>query len=78
MGSSSREGGAAKTRKGNGVSVRSPSRSREAADSAPVLTRVTGTAGRDAFAAWGAAPAGWVVYVVIFANLLGFTVASSI
>ena len=27
-----------------------------------------------AYAAWGAAPAGWVMYVVIFVNLLGFTV----
>ena len=31
-----------------------------------------------AYAAWGAAPAGWVMYVVIFVNLLGFTVSASI
>ena len=31
-----------------------------------------------AYAAWGAAPAGWVMYAVIFANLLGFTVTSAI
>jgi DHA1 family tetracycline resistance protein-like MFS transporter len=31
-----------------------------------------------AYAAWGAASAGWMMYAVIFANLLGFTVASSI
>ena len=31
-----------------------------------------------AYAAWGAAPAGWVMYAVIFANMLGFTVSSSI
>ena len=31
-----------------------------------------------AYAAWGGAPYGWVMYAVIFANLLGFTVASAI
>jgi len=31
-----------------------------------------------AYAAWGAAPAGWVMYVVIFTNLLGFTVTASL
>jgi DHA1 family tetracycline resistance protein-like MFS transporter len=31
-----------------------------------------------AYAAWGAATAAWMMYAVIFANLLGFTVASSI
>ena len=31
-----------------------------------------------AYAAWGAAPAGWVMYVVIFANLLGYTVMASL
>lgn len=31
-----------------------------------------------AYALWGAAPAGWVMYAVIFANMLGFTVSSSI
>jgi DHA1 family tetracycline resistance protein-like MFS transporter len=31
-----------------------------------------------AYALWGAAWAGWVMYAVIFANLLGFTVSSSI
>ena len=31
-----------------------------------------------AYALWGAASAGWMIYAVIFANLLGFTVASSI
>ena len=31
-----------------------------------------------AYALWGAAVAGWMMYAVIFANLLGFTVSSSI
>lgn len=31
-----------------------------------------------AYAAWGAAPAGWVMFAVIFANLLGFTVTASV
>ncbi|CAN5201895.1 TCR/Tet family MFS transporter [soil metagenome] len=31
-----------------------------------------------AYAAWGAAPAGWVMYAVVFANLLGFTVTASL
>jgi DHA1 family tetracycline resistance protein-like MFS transporter len=31
-----------------------------------------------AYAAWGAAPAGWVMYVVIFTNLLGYTVTASL
>jgi len=31
-----------------------------------------------AYAAWGAAPAGWVMYVVIFTNLLGYTVMASL
>jgi DHA1 family tetracycline resistance protein-like MFS transporter len=31
-----------------------------------------------AYAAWGAAPAGWVMYAVIFANMLGFTVTASV
>ena len=31
-----------------------------------------------AYAAWGAASEGWMMYVVIFANLLGFTVTASV
>ena len=31
-----------------------------------------------AYAAWGAASAGWVMYAVVFANLLGFTVTASL
>ena len=31
-----------------------------------------------AYAAWGAAPVGWVMYAVVFANLLGFTVTASL
>jgi DHA1 family tetracycline resistance protein-like MFS transporter len=31
-----------------------------------------------AYALWGAAPAGWVMYLVIFANVLGFTVTASL
>jgi MFS transporter, DHA1 family, tetracycline resistance protein len=31
-----------------------------------------------AYALWGAAPAGWVMYAVIFTNLLGFTVTAAI
>lgn len=31
-----------------------------------------------AYAAWGAASSGWMMYAVIFANLLGFTVTASI
>ena len=31
-----------------------------------------------AYAAWGAASAGWVMYAVIFANLLGYTVTASL